>query len=75
MTRRVFLLIALLASLALAQERCLFCKSDTHVTNVPYAYGARPVCERCQTTLPKCDVCALVTNEKRWRDGRFLCAS
>jgi len=59
----------------LAQERCSFCKSDTAVSPVNYTAGARPVCEKCQTTLPPCDVCHLPTNEKRYRDGRFLCAS
>ncbi len=67
--------MTLLASLVLAQERCAFCKSDAGVSKVNYTAGALPVCAKCQSTLPPCDVCQLPCGEKRYRDGRFLCAS
>lgn len=59
---------------ALAKEICQFCKSDVDVRMVPYRTGSLPVCERCLRTKPRCDLCGSPSGEKRYRDGREICA-
>lgn len=69
-----YLLLLLCAVPALAREVCQFCKGDVNVRSFPYRSGSLPVCARCATTRPRCDLCGSPSGEKVYRDGRQICA-
>lgn len=70
----LFLLLCSCALPGLAQQACHICKSTVGVQDFEYRTGSLPVCSKCASSKPRCDLCQAPSGTRTHRDGRDICA-